>query len=88
VSRGTALPDPPDGIPLSEREWDVVAALEQQLDLEGPCERALEVAGVTFCHQLAAWLRWLLDPRLDGLPMPRLLSHHRARAVQLREQRT
>ena len=90
MSPGTTLPDPDEGVPLSEREWDVVTALQQQIDLEGPSPWALEVevAVVTFARQLVAWLRWLLDPRLDGLPMPRLFPRRRVRAAQLRAPRT
>ena len=79
MSRGTALPDPRDGIPLSEREWDVVSALEQQIDLEGPGDPAPEVIFVTYARQLAVWLRWLLDPKQDGLPMPPVLPRRALR---------
>ena len=85
MSRGTALPDPREGgIPLSEWEWDVVTALEQQIDLEGPGEPAPEVVLLTYARQVAVWLRWLLDPKLDGLPMPPLLPPRRPRTVQPR----
>jgi len=73
VSRGTALPDPADGVPLSDSEWEILTALQIRLDLEGPAGPAPEVAVVTLARQFRAWLRWLLDPRFEGLPMPRLL---------------
>ena len=62
-----------DGVPLSDVEWDVIAALEMQLDLEGPELPAPGVVLTSVCRQLWAWLRWFLDPRFDGLPMPKLL---------------
>jgi hypothetical protein len=73
VSRETALPDPGDGVPLSDIEWDVLSALEKELDLEGPALPAPGVVLLTLCRQLRAWLRWFLDPRFEGLPMPKLL---------------
>lgn len=59
-----------DGVALSDPEWEVLTALQIQLDLEGPALPAPEV--LMFCRQLWAWLRWLVDPRLEGLPMPKL----------------
>jgi len=62
-----------DGAPLSDTEWEVLSGLEMQLDLEGPALPAPGVVVLTLCRQLRAWLRWFLDPRYEGLPMPKLL---------------
>ena len=85
MSRGTALPDPGDGAPLSDAEWETLTALEVRFDLEGPARSAPEVTVVSLARQSYAWLRWLLDPRFDGLPMPRLVvrSRRRSRTAQL-----
>ena len=61
------------GVPLSEREWELLAAVEMQFDLEGPALPAPGVALITFGRQLWAFLRWWVDPRYEGLPMPKLL---------------
>lgn len=62
-----------DGVPLSEPEWDALSALEMQLDLEGPGIPAPGVLFMMLCHQLWAFFRWWVDPRYEGLPMPKLL---------------
>jgi len=62
-----------DGVPLSDPEWDTVSALEMQLDLEGPGIPAPGVLLMTLGRQLWAFLRWWVDPRYEGLPMPKLL---------------
>jgi hypothetical protein len=71
---GSEPPEPPDGAPLSETEWLALTSLQAHLDLESPNCRALEVPGWAFIRRLVVWLRWLLDPEADGLPMPPLLG--------------
>jgi len=60
-------------VPLSDPEWEVLAAAEMQFDLEGPAVPAPRAALLTFGRQLWALLRWWVDPRYEGLPMPKLL---------------
>jgi hypothetical protein len=72
------LPDPPGGVPLSESEWQAITALQEQLDLEGPDRPAPESGIVSFARRFADWLRWLLDPKAEGQPMPSLLRRRRS----------
>ena len=74
------LPDPSDGAPLSESEWQVITTLQAQLDLEGPDRPAPGSGVVSFARRFAAWLRWLLDPKAEGLPMPSLRGRRRSRS--------
>ena len=82
MSLGTAPSDEPDDAPpLSDTEWQTLAALQADLDLGGPSP-APEVADlrpVAFIRRVVVWLRWLLDPKADGLPMPPLLHPRRPR---------
>ena len=73
MNRGAELPEPADGVPLSDIEWDVLRALEIQMDLEGPGIPAPGVLLMMLVRQLWAFLRWWVDPRYEGLPMPKLL---------------
>jgi hypothetical protein len=80
------VPGEPDGAPpLSDAEWEALAALQAELDLGSPSRRASEVDEyrfVAFTRRLVAWLRWLLDPKADGLPMPPLRDPRRRRPVR------
>jgi len=82
VSLDTARPGGPDDAPLSDGEWETLASLQANLDLGGlapPAPEVVDLRPVAFIRRLAAWLRWLLDPKADGLPMPPLLDPHRRR---------
>jgi hypothetical protein len=81
------LPGEPDrgGLPLSDGEWEILASLQEQLDLGSPSRRASEVDEfrvVAFIRRVVAWLRWLLDPTAEGLPMPSLRDPRRRRPVR------
>jgi hypothetical protein len=87
VSLGTARPGEPDDAPLSDVEWEILAGLQAELDLGGqppPAPEAADLRPVAFIRRLAVWLRWLLDPKADGLPMPPLLDPHRRRRRAVR----
>ena len=73
------LTDRPDGPALSDADWEILAALQAELDLGGPGRRAPEGRLAAFIRRSWVWLRWLLDPRAEGLPMPPLLDRARSR---------
>lgn len=83
MSVAAARPDEPDGVPdgvpLSDVEWETLAALESELDLGSPGRGAPEGRFVAFSRRLVVWLWWLLDPKAEGLPMPPLLDPERRR---------
>jgi len=79
VSVGTARSGGPDDVPLSDAEWEALAALQTELDLGSPGQGAPEWRFVAFIRRLVAWLWWLLDPKAEGLPMPPLLDPGRPR---------
>ena len=73
-------PDPPDGPTLSDAEWDVLTALQAELDLGSPGRfTAPEGRLGPFIRRVWVWLWWLLDPGAEGLPMPPLLDPRRRR---------
>jgi hypothetical protein len=79
--------EPPSdgGVPLSDGDWEILASLQAQLDLGSPVRRAPEAEpyrAVAFMHRVAVWLRWLLDPKAEGLPMPPLRDPRRRRPVR------
>ena len=75
-------PDRPGGPPLSDAEWEILAALQAELDLGSPGRLAPEARLAAFIRRFAVWLWWLLDPKAEGLPMPPLLDRRRRRAVR------
>ena len=80
MSVGAARPgEPPDGVPLSDAEWQALAALQTELDLGAPGPGDREIWFVGFSRRLAVWLWWLLDPKAEGLPMPPLRDPERRR---------
>jgi len=80
VSVGAApRPGEPDGVPLSDADWDTLAALQTDLDLGSSGRAAPEGRFVAFSRRLVVWFRWLLDPQAEGLPMPPLLDPERRR---------
>ena len=55
-------PGEPDGVPLSDADWDTLAALQTELDLGSSGRGAPEGRFVAFICRLVVWLTWLLDP--------------------------
>lgn len=72
-------PGEPDGVPLSDDDWDTLAALQTELDLGSAGRGVPEGRIVAFTRRLVVWLWWLLDPKAEGLPMPPLLDPGRRR---------
>lgn len=72
-------PGEPDGVPLSDADWETLAALQTELDLGSSGRGAPEGRFVAFIRRLVVWLWWLLDPEAEGLPMPPLLDPERRR---------
>jgi hypothetical protein len=79
VSVGAARPSEPDDVPLSDAEWEALAALQTELDLGSGGRDAPEGRFVGFIRRVVVWLWWLLDPKAEGLPMPPLLDPERRR---------
>lgn len=72
-------PGEPDGVPLSDDDWDTLAALQTELDLGSAGPGGPQSRFVAFTRRLVVWLWWLLDPKAEGLPMPPLLDPERRR---------
>jgi hypothetical protein len=79
VTLSAVPPEEPHDVPLSDAEWDALAALQTELDLGSPGPDTPDGPFVGFIRRLVVWLWWLLDPKAEGLPMPPLRDPERHR---------